>query len=209
MPGAVSADQIPGRPDHHADLGELVGDIKMLLKPKEAAYGLPLVALFDAIISGQRTAEQRQQFGDRVARTGRQIIVSTIRDYAMSSGNHYLLQLLQRLEEPGDVQVRQPPRPVQVPKPVFSTTRDKDYASILQVIDRLGRPVGSADLGRFRRRWLEYPPRDANSAHDNRMAETLAQMVRDGVLRAVSTGRGAMAYAPGPNAARYRQVMAV
>ncbi len=98
MPGTMSPDQIASRPDSHAGLAELVNDIKLLLRRKEKAYGLPLVALFYAIIAGQRTAEQRQQFGDRKTRVGRQVITQTIKDYAESSGNHYLFQLLQRIE---------------------------------------------------------------------------------------------------------------
>jgi len=83
--------------------------------------------------------------------------------------------------------------------------KEKDYASILSVIDRLGRPAGTADLGRYRRRWLEYSPRDAKSSYRNRMEEVLAQMVQDGVLQTVHTARAAVAYVAGPNAATYRQ----
>jgi hypothetical protein len=58
--------------------------------------------------------------------------------------------------------------------------------------------VGTADLGRYRRRWLEYPPRDPASGHRNRLEETLASMVRDGVLKAVQTRSGATVYERGP-----------
>lgn len=207
-PGTVSHDEIRGRPDNQAGVGELIGDINVLLQLKEAAYGLPLVALFNAMMAGQRMAEQRKRFGDLVARTGRQIIIQTIKDYATSSGNHYLLQLLQRLKEP-EVQLARPVKAPPVARPVFSTPQTKDYASILSVVDRMGRPVGTADLGRYRRRWLEYAPRDPASGHPNRMTEVLGQMVRDGVLQTVQTGRGAIAYLPGPNAARYRQPEAI
>jgi hypothetical protein len=138
------------------------------------------------------------EVSERIATMGRQIIVSTIRDYAKSSGNENLLQLLQLLDSP--------PAPTPKAAPAFSSTKEKDYASILAVVDRMGgRPVGSADLGRYRRRWLEYPPRDTASGQPNRMTEVLGQMLRDGALRKVPTGRGAMAYVAGPAAEKYRQ----
>ena len=75
---------------------------------------------------------------------------------------------------------------------------ERDYASIAQVVARFDRPVGTADLGSFRRRWLEYPPRDPSSGHRNRLEEVLAAMVRDGVLEAIQTRSGATVYERGP-----------
>jgi hypothetical protein len=45
--------------------------------------------------------------------------------------------------------------------------------------------------GRFRRRWLEYPPSNLGSGHRNRVGEALARMVEDSSLRATQTGAGA------------------
>ena len=83
--------------------------------------------------------------------------------------------------------------------------KERDYASILAVIDRFDRPVGTPDLGKYRRRWLDYPPRNAASGHRNRLEEVLDMMVRDGVLTAIKTAKGAYVYTVGPNAASYQQ----
>ena len=85
------------------------------------------------------------------------------------------------------------------------TDQQRDYASILAVIDRLGRPVGTADLGKYRRRWLDYPPRDATPGYRNRLEEVLARMVTDGVLTAIRTRKGALVYSLGPKSPMYRQ----
>jgi len=87
---------------------------------------------------------------------------------------------------------------------VVLSDKQRDYASIISVLDRLGRPVGSGDLGKFRRRWLEYPPRDASSGYRNRLEEVLAQMVADRVLTANRTRQGAWVYVAGPNVEQYR-----
>ena len=89
-------------------------------------------------------------------------------------------------------------------RPVL-TDQQRDYASILAVIEKLGRPVGTADLGRYRRRWLEFPPRDTSSRQRNRLEDVLARMVHDGVLRATRTVKGAVVYELGPYATAYRQ----
>lgn len=205
--GAISPDAISSRSDARG-LGELVSDLKLLLHRKEAAYGLPITALFDSMLSGQNQAEQRKQFGDKAAKIGRQVIVQTIKDYAESSGNHYLLQLLQRLEEPQESPAgQQRIAAKQASLPTWSSPKDQDFTSIMQVIDKYDRPVGTADLGRHRRRWLQFPPRDTTSDHSNRMGEVLSQMVKDGALQTVQTGRGAQAYVPGPNAGKWRQAV--
>ena len=46
--------------------------------------------------------------------------------------------------------------------------------------------------------------RDHGGHHRNRLEEVLQQMVKDGVLKAVKTARGAVAYVPGENAEAYR-----
>lgn len=203
--GSISPDALPSRADSHADLGELVADIRMLLRRKEASYGLPLADLFNSMMMGQNQAEQGKEYGDRAVKVGRQVIVQTIKDYAQSTGNHYLLQLLRRLEEPAEANDLKAPKEKRPASPAWSSPKDQDFASIMQVVDKLGRPAGTADLGRYRSRWLKFPPRDASSGHANRMGEVLSQMVRDGALQTVRTGRGAQAYLPGPNAGKYRQ----
>jgi hypothetical protein len=92
-------------------------------------------------------------------------------------------------------------------KPVLSD-KERDYASILSVVERLGRPVGSADLGKYRRRWLEYPPRNPGSGFRNRLEEVLDMMTKEGVLTAIRTAKGAFVYTAGPNAASYQQSVA-
>ena len=96
-----------------------------------------------------------------------------------------------------------------MPKPAapkLEPGKEKDYASIISVIDRLGRQyIGTSDLGKYRRRWLEYPPRDATSGYRNRLEEVLAQMTQEGVLKATQTAKGAVVYLPGPNYEKYRQ----
>lgn len=159
-------------------------------------YGLPLVDLFKAIISGKNSEQQRAQFGDRVARLARPIILRIIREYAESSGNYHLLSLVDKFK---DFRANQPSAPsrklAKTPKPLLPE-KERDYASILSVIDRLGRPAGTADLGKYRRRWLEYPPRNPASGHRNRLEEVLAAMTQEGVLSAIRTAKGAFMYTP-------------
>jgi hypothetical protein len=195
----IRPDELPGRPDADADLGEMIEDITGLLRRKERTHPIPLVALFQAMIGGMTVNEQRRRFGDSATRTGRQIIVQTVEEYARSSGHAYLLHLIQHLSEPGD-RVSQE-RPV-VQRPALSD-EERDYRSIASVVAKFERPVGTADLGRFRRRWLEYPPRTKDSPHRNRLEEVLARMVADGVLKATKGMAGGQRYSPGPQFSRY------
>lgn len=195
----VSPESIPARRTGDADLAEMIEDIALLLRRKESAYGLPLVDLFRAILGGMNAHEQRQRFGDRRTRIARQVIALTIEEYGEVTGNYGLLNQLRRLREP-----RQPvsPRPssgtANAPK---ISDKERDYASILSVINRFDRPVGSADLGKYRRRWLDYPPRNPLAGHRNRLEEVLSNMVSDGVLRVVKTKTGAVQYEPRPKPA--------
>jgi len=203
--GTISPDQIAARKSGEADFSEIVADLTELLKKKEPAYGLPLVRLFQAIIAGKNTEQQRQQFGDRTTRTARPIIVQTIRAYAESTGNYHLLSLLTRFE---GFRANQPAvagrRLAKTVKPRLPE-KERDFASILAVIDRFDRPVGTPDLGKYRRRWLDYPPRNAASGHRNRLEEVLDMMTKEGVLTAIRTQKGAFVYTVGPNAASYQQ----
>jgi hypothetical protein len=192
----ISPDKIASRP-HDGDLGDLVDDIEELLRRQDSS-GMPLTALFRAMMAGQTTEQQRQQFGDRKARTGRHIIIQTIEDYARSSDNHSLSRLLAKLKDELPVT-----KAVKTIRPVRSD-KQRDYESIVSVLTRFDRPVGTSDLGRFRRRWLEYPPRDPSSGHRNRLEEVLEKMTHDDVLKATRTKTGALVYSPGTHFDQYR-----
>jgi hypothetical protein len=132
---------------------------------------------------------QRQHFGHNKADEGRRIIVATIRQYAQKTENYGLLRLLHRIENPE-------PRPVPPPKapPKANLPPDEqDFQSIMDVMEKHGRTIGSGVLGRDRRRWLERKPRNPNSPYTNRLADVLAQMVAAGVIE-----RRGMQYVPGP-----------
>jgi len=203
-PYGISPDEIQARPSHEADLAELIGDIEGLLRRKEAAYGFPLVDLWRAMMNGMTVDQQRRQYGDRKVRPARQVVIQTIEDFARSTHNYLLLNLLRRLR---DGQEEGPARkvPVRTPKPVLPE-KERDYRSIASVVGRFERPVGTADLGKYRRRWLEYPPRNAGSGFRNRLEEVLAAMVKDGVLTATQGRQGATVYGRGPHFQQYAGV---
>jgi hypothetical protein len=89
-------DEIAATPSTDADLGELVADIIDLLRRKEHAEGLPLVAIFRAMMAGLKTMELRARFGDRKSRKAKAVIEQTVEEYAERSGNYALLNLLRR-----------------------------------------------------------------------------------------------------------------
>jgi hypothetical protein len=205
----ISPDEIADRPSTDAELGEMVEDITSLLLRKQSETGLPLAGLFRAMMSGMNSQQQRARFGDRPARASRPIIVQMIRDYAEKTGNYRLLHLLGQFEGFRSNK----PMPTskareKVAQPKLSN-KDRDYRSMASVISRFNHPIGTAQLGSFRRRWLEYGPRDPSSGHPNRLSEVLSQMARDGVLRAISTRQGAVLYAPGPGFDEYAPSRAV
>ena len=76
------------------------------------------------------------------------------------------------------------------------------------MIEKLG-TAGISQLGVARRRWLEYPPRSPDSGAKHRLEEVLGNMVRDGVLLATRTAKGAYVYSAGPNFDRYQQEVPV
>src|SRR5882672_2999013 len=114
-------------------------------------------------MAGARSDEQRKLFGDARSRLGRQVIVQTVEEFARHTGNRSLLRLLARFQGEEEPETRPSPQKAAVRAKPALTDQQRDYASILSVLDRLGRPAGSADLGRYRRRWLGYAPRDASS----------------------------------------------
>jgi len=197
--GGVSPDEIADRTSTDSAFKELADDILTLLH-KQRESGLPLAGVFRAMMNGQRSDELRRRFGDRKARAARQVIIQTIKEYAASTGNRALLNLLARMGSDGS-RAFTAPRTVKVTK---LSDKQRDYASIVSLVDHLGRPVGTADLGKYRRRWLDYPPRDPSLGYRNRLEEVLAGMVRDEVLGARKTSRGAVVYSPGPKFEEYR-----
>lgn len=197
----ISPDEVAERPSSDADFAELLADIVTLLRRKEYAIDLPLVKLFNAITLGQNTNQQRAMFGDSATRRGRQEIVATIRDYADKTANHHLLHLMRQIEAGG---LNKPAESTKPPKPNLSD-KERDYRSIASVIARFDHPVGTAQLGSLRRRWLEYPPRDASSRYKNRLEEVLAMMVQDEVLQAIPTKQNAIVYGRGANFDQYDQ----
>jgi hypothetical protein len=200
----ISSDAIPDRPSKDADLAEMIEDIKWLLLRKQDQAGLPLAAVFRALTSGMSSEQQRATFGDRITRAARSLIVQTIRDYAEATGNYRLQYLLRQFEGFRSTRPMPGGKAHQKVVPPKLSDQERDFRSITQVIARFDHPVGSAQLGSFRRRWLEYPPRDPASEHPNRLSEVLAQMVREGVLKGIQTRQGALVYAPGPNFDLYR-----
>ena len=208
MAGVVSPDEIAARSSSHDELELLVKDIRGVLQRKEGAYGLPLVSFFNDMMGGMRNAEQRKKYGETKSKNTRQVIIQTIRDYAESSGNFALLQMLKRFEDYNPTQPAERKRkPEKTPKSQLPP-KQRDFASIIAVIEKLGRPVGTADLGKYRRRWLDYAPRDPDSHHRNRLDATLEAMVDEDVLVRSPTGRGGYVYSPGPQFDRYREPVA-
>ena len=121
-------------------------------------------------------------------------------DFAVrqQTGNWSLLHLIDRIQNPDAFAParQQPPQPRQ-PKPDLSPD-ERDYRSVVDVLEKNNRSVSMAVLGKVRRRWLERQPRDPSSRHPNRLADVLARMVADGVLLKQGTR-----YVPGPNYARF------
>lgn len=205
LQGTVSPDEIAGREDTDSDLKEMITDITTWLRRKEASSGLPLVRLFDAIMAGKNSEQQRKIVGDSAARVGRPIVISTIKDYAQKTENYTLLNLLRRYEGFQSNKSMPPGRtPPKTATPRREPGKESDFASIVSVIHRLGRPAGSADLMRYRRRWVDYPPRTPDGGYKNRLEEVLDLAVKEGVLKALRTAKGATIYDLGPNAEKYR-----
>lgn len=122
-------------------LDELLGDIRNMLRRQESHYDLPLVDLFNDMTGGMRTAEQRRKYGEKAAKFARELIIQTVKNYAQQSGNYALLNMLDRFEDYNPSKPMQPKRkPQKTVKPQLSE-KEKDYASIIAVIEKLGRPV--------------------------------------------------------------------
>ncbi len=187
-PNTVSPDEIPGRATEN---DELIQDIMGLLKRKSTPE-LDLVALFKSILAGTGTRFQRQHFGHDKADLGRKIIVATIHQYAQETENYAILRLLHRIENP---EPRQPKPAKALPKPEMPR-EEKLYRSIVELMEKHGRKVGSAILGKYRRRWVER--KDPSGNHPNLLAAVLSDMVAAGMIE-----RHGVHFVPGPNYGRY------
>jgi hypothetical protein len=200
--GSISADQIPAKSSENWD--ELVGDILHLLHRQQKDHPeLPLVSLFQSVLAGEPTRSTRSSFGRRVSDLGRQTIIQTITDYAQATENRRLLRLLDRFKDFDGTKPDPIARRTSQPKPQVEMSPDeRDYRSIVAVMEAHGRRANLAILGRDRRRWLERKPRDPNSRHPHRLADVLAKMIADGVLEERRTLAGGRLFVPGP---RYQE----
>ena len=151
--GTVAAEEIPNRVQSYDH--EMLNDLLDLLRRRSTPQ-MPLADLFLSILQGENTRVQRSRFGHSVADTGRRLIVQTISQYAQQTGNWSLLNLLDRIQNPDARQ--QLPAP-ESPEPELSPT-ERDFRSVVDVLEKNGRSVSMAVLGKSRRRWLERPPRD-------------------------------------------------
>jgi hypothetical protein len=190
--GTVSPDEIPNRVQNYDH--EMLNDLLALLR-RRSTPTMPLADLFLSILQGEGTRFQRSRFGHSTADMGRKMIVQTISQYAQQTGNWSLLNLLDRIQNPDAVR-QQPPAP-EPSEPEFSPD-ERDFRSIVDVLEKNNRSVSMAVLGKSRRRWMERPPRDPSSSQPNRLADVLTKMVQDGVL--VKNGTR---YVPGPDYAAY------
>lgn len=200
IPGdAIAADEIPAR-GQGDDEREVVGDIRELLAVKQRETpGIPLLDLFQSIISGDTVPAQKVKFGGRAVDSGRKIIVQAVEDYAQSTENWALLRLLGKIREPGAAKAVRQVKPARAKLP----PDQQDFASIISVMERNGRTVTLARLQKDRRRWTEWPPRDPASPHPNRLEDVLSRMVADGVLEERKTRGGGRFYVPGAGYERH------
>jgi hypothetical protein len=190
--GTMSPDEIPNRVSNYDH--EMLNDLLDLLR-RRSTPTMPLADLFLSILNGEGSRHQRSRFGHSVADMGRKMIVQTISQYARQTHNWSLLNLLDRIQNP-DARQQQPPAP-EPSEPELSPD-ERDFRSVVDVLEKHGRSVSMAVLGKARRRWMERPPRDPTSSQPNRLADVLAKMVQDGVLAKQGTR-----YVPGRNYSRY------
>ena len=161
---------------------------------------MPLADLFLSILRGEGTRMQRSRFGHARADTMRKIIVQVIEQYARrdpelapaaAAGQVPGLQW-----QPAPIPPVSRPAPRSPSKPVYPPD-EQDYRSIVDVLEKHGRSVSMMVLGKVRRRWLD-DRHETRRRQPNRLADVLARMVEDGVLRK----QGAR-YVPGPAYGRY------
>jgi hypothetical protein len=184
----------------------MISDIEQLLRVRQRqSPDLPIVDLFTGLVSGEvsTTRLQRAKWGKTRADAARKIIVDAIESYARATENWHLLRLLDGFKDydptkPTARRSHSRQRPAK-PKPeVEMSPVEKDYRSIVTLMEKLGRKLTTRDAGHYRRRMMERPARDPGSPHPNRLADTLASMVADGVLELGQTRAGGRLYVPGP-----------
>ena len=117
-------------------------------------------------------------------RPGEEKIYDTLVQYSMTSGNHQLQDLLSKFKEiQGEQARREKSGTPKAPKPQTQISpQERDFRSIVQVLERNGQRVSMLQLGSQRSRWLGGPPRDPSSPHKSRLHDVLDQMVKAGVL---------------------------
>ena len=85
----------------------------------------------------------------------------------------------------------------------------KDYRSIVALMERLpSKELTLGQAGKYRSRMLKRPSREPDS-HPHRLASTLANAVRDGVLELRKTKAGGKLYVPGPRYSEFVATVAV
>ena len=95
--------------------------------------------MFMGMLQGEKTDHQRRVYGDNKARTGREIILQTIEQYARSIGNHFLLRQVEMLRGHNPTKPLPPRRSApKVTQPKREPGKESDFASIVSVIERLG-----------------------------------------------------------------------
>ena len=184
-PTKRTADEIPAQHTDHDEL-ELHQDIISLLHHR-TTRDMPLIDLFHAVLNGSGTRETRKRFGHSVSDRGRKIIYDTLLAYSRSSGNRHLESLLTKFRDfratQADPNSRRSQRKAQPAKPqIMFSPQERDFRSIVQVIERNGGRATLARLGSQRSRWLGRLPRDPSSPHKTRLHDVLDQMVKAGVL---------------------------
>ena len=213
--GEISADEIPARSTDEERERELLDDVISVLRSQERLHpDLPLVDMFLSTMRGENTRHQRDALGRNKADRGRKVIIDTLRQWAAVE-NPELHRLLKRFEgfaanrpDPQSPHHRKKNASV-APATGPQTPEDlaeKDYRSIVALMERLpGKELTLALAGKYRSRMLKRPPRESDSPHPHRLASTLANAVRDGVLELQKTRAGGKLYVPGP---RYGEFVA-
>lgn len=207
--GTISADEIPANTSEDRER-ELLDDVVTVLRSQEARHPeLPILDVFFSTMRGEVTRQQRATWGRNRADRSRKTIIDTLKQW--SAAEHPELQrLLKRFEgftatrpDPSSPRSRYHRKPsVAAPIPKPQTLEDfiaKDIRSLVALMERLPKKELTLGLaGKYRRRNLERPPREADSPFPNRLASTLAHAVRLDVLELRQTRAGGKLYVPGP-----------
>ena len=197
QPGSVGVEEIPARPESGEN--ELFDDITDLLR-RQSTPDRPLADLFQAILDGMPLKGQRRHFGHTAADAMRRTIKAVVRAYGDQTENHWLINLLDKAENPVPTEKR--PKTAPTPKPDIPD-EVRDFRSIIAVIQQAAGSASMAVLGHKRSRWLGRKPRDPNSPYPNRLQDVLAAMVSKGVLAKIG-----VRYVLGPRSQEYLETEA-